>query len=171
MSHLLKDYLELGLSDIVVVDHKDREELSGNQNEHTWETVVARQGDKSVKVSVYELQKFGWGVGRNFSVESSEEISNEEYRALTDGKEIIDTAAARQEIEDRHAEWLKREQLRDQLNRLAPKCPKCSGPMGDRDGPYGPFWGCGDYPNCDGSRKMSAEEKKLYNRWSGKEPL
>ena len=62
MSHLLKDYLEHGLSDIIVIDHKWDEETSGNQNEHTWETVVARKDGKFVKVSVHELQKFGWGV-------------------------------------------------------------------------------------------------------------
>jgi hypothetical protein len=171
MSHLLNDYLDHGLSDIVVIDHKEREELSGNQNEHTWETIVARQGDKFVRVSVHELQKFGWGVGRNFSIESREEISNEEYHGLAAGKEIIDTPAARKEIKDRHEAWLKREQLKDQLQEMAPKCPQCDGRMVDRDGRYGPFWGCGKYPDCDGTRRMSVEEKKIYNRWSGKEPL
>ena len=43
MSHLLEDYLQLGLSDIIVIGHRDEEQQYGNQNEETWETVVARQ--------------------------------------------------------------------------------------------------------------------------------
>jgi len=164
MSHLLKDYLEHGLSDIIVIEHEDKEDTSGNQNERTWETVVARKDGKFVKVSVYELQKFGWAVGRDFSVKSIEEISDEQYQTLGQGKKIIDTESAREEIERREAEWLQRLELRDQLEKMAPKCPGCDSTMVARDGKFGPFWGCGNYPNCKSTTKMSAEAKKIYER-------
>lgn len=42
----------------------------------------------------------------------------------------------------------------------APRCPKCGAPMrermirkGSRQGEH--FWGCTDYPNCDGTRPMT----------------
>lgn len=34
----------------------------------------------------------------------------------------------------------------------APQCPKCGKPMKRKNGPRGDFWGCTDYPGCDGSR-------------------
>jgi len=31
-----------------------------------------------------------------------------------------------------------------------PNCPKCGSPMVLREGKWGEFWGCSDYPACDG---------------------
>jgi ssDNA-binding Zn-finger/Zn-ribbon topoisomerase 1 len=31
-------------------------------------------------------------------------------------------------------------------------CPVCQGAMHLCDGPYGPFWGCNNFPNCKGRR-------------------
>ena len=36
-----------------------------------------------------------------------------------------------------------------------PVCPKCSQPMVLRASQYGPFWGCKQYPNCNGTRNIS----------------
>ena len=171
MSRLLQDYLEHGLSDIVVIEHRDREDVGGNQNEHTWETVVARRDGKSVRIQAYQVQKFGWATGHSFSIESTQEISPEEYQRLSQGKPVIDTPEVRKEIEDRRAEWLKRQDLKEQLESLAPSCSECRGPMVARDGRCGPFWGCGDYPRCNATQKMSQEQKNIYERWRGKLPL
>ena len=40
-----------------------------------------------------------------------------------------------------------------------PACPKCSGPMGLKHGPYGPFWGCFGYPECKGTRNANGQHK------------
>ena len=32
-------------------------------------------------------------------------------------------------------------------------CPECGGPMKERRGPHGAFWGCLGYPKCCGTRK------------------
>ena len=42
------------------------------------------------------------------------------------------------------------------------KCPNCDGPMIPRNGQYGKFWGCKDYPRCKGTRDsmgLSKEDK------------
>lgn len=43
------------------------------------------------------------------------------------------------------------------------KCPKCDGPMVSRKSQYGIFWGCKDYPECNGTRDsmgMSKEDRE-----------
>lgn len=32
------------------------------------------------------------------------------------------------------------------------KCPKCNGPTVERNGMYGVFYGCNNFPKCHGSR-------------------
>lgn len=34
------------------------------------------------------------------------------------------------------------------------QCPKCGGQMKLREGKFGKFWGCSDFPKCKGSRKV-----------------
>ena len=34
-----------------------------------------------------------------------------------------------------------------------PTCPRCKSPMQQRSGRYGKFWGCSQYPRCNGTRK------------------
>jgi hypothetical protein len=33
-------------------------------------------------------------------------------------------------------------------------CPFCGAPMVHRNGRYGPFWGCSQYPECEGTRDL-----------------
>ena len=43
------------------------------------------------------------------------------------------------------------------------KCPDCDGPMKPRNGQYGKFWGCANYPKCKGTRDsigMSREDRE-----------
>lgn len=35
-----------------------------------------------------------------------------------------------------------------------PNCPKCKNKMILKSGPYEKFWGCKNYPVCDGSRNI-----------------
>lgn len=39
------------------------------------------------------------------------------------------------------------------FNKEAEKCPQCSGELVERNGKYGRFWGCSNYPNCKFTRK------------------
>lgn len=36
----------------------------------------------------------------------------------------------------------------------SPVCPSCSSPMQRRSGKYGVFWGCSQYPRCNGKRRV-----------------
>ena len=55
------------------------------------------------------------------------------------------------------------------------KCPKCDGPMISRKSKHGTFWGCKDYPSCDGTRdnmgrsqedRENEDREEKYNRSS-----
>lgn len=41
----------------------------------------------------------------------------------------------------------------------APECPECGAQMRKRTSTRGPFWGCGTYPKCKGTRKIEEMEK------------
>jgi ssDNA-binding Zn-finger/Zn-ribbon topoisomerase 1 len=40
------------------------------------------------------------------------------------------------------------------------KCPKCDGPMVSRKSSYGIFWGCENFPECDGTRDSMGRSKE-----------
>lgn len=54
-----------------------------------------------------------------------------------------------------------RKEVRDQkIDLSVPCCPKCDKPMVERKAHKGShqgesFWGCSDYPNCHGTRKIT----------------
>ena len=39
------------------------------------------------------------------------------------------------------------------------KCPECDGPMKPRNGKFGVFWGCANYPRCKGTRDSMGQSK------------
>ena len=47
----------------------------------------------------------------------------------------------------------------------APGCPLCDGVLLDRNGPYGPFLGCSNYPAC--TYKRDKRRSPAAPRWSG----
>jgi ssDNA-binding Zn-finger/Zn-ribbon topoisomerase 1 len=47
----------------------------------------------------------------------------------------------------------------------AEKCPDCGGPMAERNGEYGFFYGCKRYPECRGTRDHNGESKSDRERW------
>jgi ssDNA-binding Zn-finger/Zn-ribbon topoisomerase 1 len=44
------------------------------------------------------------------------------------------------------------------------KCPKCGGLMPEKDGRYGRFLGCSNWPCCNGSRDLNPYENTRTNR-------
>lgn len=46
------------------------------------------------------------------------------------------------------------------LPKDGPPCPECGGPTKLRNGPYGPFYGCADYPKCKGTENLERKKKR-----------
>jgi ribonuclease HI len=68
--------------------------------------------------------------------------------------------------DNQQADWLSKEPLikagiiKTQFQGVS--CPKCSGYLIERTGPFSRFFGCSNYPKCRFTRKIS-EEKRLKN--------
>ena len=63
-----------------------------------------------------------------------------------EGRDRVQPAARNGKL---HKDWP--EQNRDIPT--APSCPLCDLPMARRNGEFGPFWACHQYPRCKGTRK------------------
>ena len=54
-------------------------------------------------------------------------------------------------------------------------CPECGLKMVARNGKFGKFWGCVDYPACKGTRDNMGRSKQDREKWKeeqeNKEPL
>lgn len=55
---------------------------------------------------------------------------------------------------NRHVETVKENVDRKESLRRQGKCPKCGGNLILRDGKYGRFYGCSNYPNCKYTQKL-----------------
>lgn len=40
------------------------------------------------------------------------------------------------------------------------KCPDCDGPMTPRNGKFGKFWGCDNFPACKGTRDSMGRSRE-----------
>jgi len=165
MSDLLNEYLRMGLSDIIVLDHTWHEEAGGSQAEDTTETVVARKGEAFLRIKVLETVTFGWGAKRWFGVSSEEEITKKQYLTLALGKEKIDSTEAVKKIQDSASHLKRMDEFLERIEEMAPNCGECKSKLEAKSGKFGPFWGCPRFPKCRGTAKMASEAKKLYDRW------
>ncbi|MBZ5512743.1 MAG: topoisomerase DNA-binding C4 zinc finger domain-containing protein [Acidobacteriia bacterium] len=165
MSEFLPEYLNWGLSDIVVVGRDEREESSGFQNEYTTEWVVARKGDGFVRVELHEKKDFSPRGGRKVRKVSEQQISEAEYKSAASGKPAIDTDAEVRKVEQAEHKQQRMEELLEQVNKLAPECPDHGSTMKAKSGKYGPFWGCKRFPKCSYTAGMSPDAMALYQRW------
>ena len=43
------------------------------------------------------------------------------------------------------------------------ECADCGEPMKLREGEYGPFWGCTDYPECRHTEKADEEDEEGFD--------
>jgi ribosomal protein L37AE/L43A len=175
MSDYLQHYVNWGLSQIVFVSSRQREVESGYNLEITWETVVARKRQSFVEVVAQERVSFAPGAGgRSVGKDSERSITEEEYRKAAKEKPILDTPdalAGLQRAKDaveagyaRHAELrASRAPLFAELEKLTPKCPNCDRKMVQRKGRGGPFWGCPVYPQCDGTKSMTAGVERILS--------
>jgi hypothetical protein len=86
VAEFLAEYLSRSFTEIYVIDHEEREETGGFETQHTYQTVVAKSGDKYYEVGLHEQNRFGPRGGPRISVMSTE-ISSETYEQRRTGKE------------------------------------------------------------------------------------
>jgi hypothetical protein len=84
----LERYRERGLTQIVLLDQREKCPKSGTEPEDYWEDVVARRGDDYLKLTVHEALRF-LPSSHTFNVDE-QEISAHEYAELSRGKTPID---------------------------------------------------------------------------------
>lgn len=175
MAGFLNLYVERGLSKIIFISTKEREAGNSYGRETTWETVVARKGKDYIRVVATQRTSFApHAGGSSFGFESETPITEAEYRTAAQGKEILDTPAALQALNDAEEElaahYAKQAQIREKraplyakLEKLTPKCDNCDRPMSVKSKNGNRFWACNQYPqNCDGGFKnLTAEVTKL----------
>lgn len=99
--------------------------------------MVQNNADKVDLPNVVNLDNLKWYLknfedGTNYSIEEMDEIYNKLLNAATEmnNKEHV------QNIRQTQLE------LRDGV------CPRCGGQLVEREGKYGKFWGCSNYPKC-----------------------
>lgn len=70
----------------------------------------------------------------------------------------VDKEERQKEYEAKQREWARQRAEREEWKRehmSKDKCPKCGASMYLREGKYGKFYGCSNYPKCNGTRKIS----------------
>jgi Topoisomerase DNA binding C4 zinc finger len=162
MAKFLEEYLEAGLSQIFVIGHRHKEEKSGFQNEHTHEAIVAYDGTRFVRVDVHESVIFAPPGSRDFSGVHPEEITEAEYRKLSEGIERTDTPDVLRALNARKIAREESSKASKDLAAITPKCPKCGNQLTSRKGLRGRFWGCQSYPGCNGTAPFTDEHHRLY---------
>jgi hypothetical protein len=162
-AQFLEKYLEHGFSQIAVVE-SDFSQSSSSHVETTDGTIVAKKGDKFVKVHVHEYIEFLKGPHQPPSL-TVNEISESEYTELSAGKEIADTPQALAALQEDREGQVRRQALHEEFIETAPNCPKCNERMTSRKGPRGQFWGCSNYPKCKGTANFSAESRRKYDAY------
>jgi hypothetical protein len=80
--------MERGLTQIVLIDQREKCPKSGTEPEDYWEDIVARRGDDYVKLSVHEALRF-LPSSHTFDIRE-QRISAQEYSEFTMGKMPID---------------------------------------------------------------------------------
>src|SRR6266581_9304146 len=140
MSQFLADYLDRGLSSIVVLDHEFKESASGH-TDSTRELVIARKGKHFVETTVHQHIRYLKDSGSSTTF-SETKISYSEYSRRSCGKQVLDTPEAVDDFR-RWQKKAKREQRSySRFLKAAPNCPACKKRMTLRSGKYGSFWGC-----------------------------
>ncbi len=115
--HFLREYLKVGLSDIVIVEQKEVEKESGSYDHTISETVIARKGNCFVRVTA--TNHTNRYKSRGTRIDLPEPISAGEYALLATGKTIIDTVEARARIAHQNEIALHRAELEKKLHSLA----------------------------------------------------
>lgn len=166
MSHFLKIYLGLGLSQIVRIDGNERLDLSLMDDEERSETVIALERDHFVRITVHEKVTFT-PFNKIRATKAKDRITQQQYDELRGDRPILDspeapamlrTAKEREELKARF--WV-------EFLATAPTCSICRTPMKFKQSKNGPFWGCRIYPKCLSNSSFSPASQEAYERWLG----
>jgi hypothetical protein len=132
------------------------EEGHGYQNEHLTEEFACRGASGEARwMKVYWIMRTKGR--RSPQVLNDQVISDAEYDAFREQHGVLDSPAY-------HAAVNSRRELLAQLNTLTPTCPTCRNQMVLRNGSYGEFWGCENYPHCKGTKRVVPSEKSERDR-------
>lgn len=157
---LVREYLRLGYSNIVVLSSRSEEKSDFHATEYTWETIIARKGEAFVRAEVFEKKEFGPGGDHRVDV-NPEEISEAEYRELAKDKAIVDDEKLRSEVLNLERKRAEAKRIRDSLEANAPTCPSHNIPMKLVRGPKAYFWGCPKYKKCNEKHWLTDEQKTI----------
>jgi hypothetical protein len=133
-------------------------------DETRFETIIARERDHFVRLTVHEKVTFApFNVERTAKLK--ERISEQQYNELRGDKRILDSAEAPATLRTaRDREELKAT-LWVEFMTTAPTCSICQKPMKFKTSRRGPFWGCRMYPKCLSTSSFSVASQEAYERW------
>lgn len=154
---LVEDHIERLGADGIVLLSSESGASSDTRVDWTTEIIACRIGGKPFRMKVTHSDDALRSP--SYTVHERESITDAEYDALRQAHGTVDPPATHQRV-------TRRRELRQQLDTLTPRCPKCGLVMTSRTGSRGDFWGCKSYPNCKGTRswdpKLDAEMKVLW---------
>ncbi len=74
---------------------------------------------------------------------------------------LIKDKKLKRQVKKTHVEAIKNSQkeqlIRDKIHSSQNKCPKCGGELALKNGKYGSFYGCSNYPKCRYTRRISSQ--------------
>jgi hypothetical protein len=170
MHELIDRLIEDGYSGVAVESFTEKEETGGYQDEHKYWRVVARDPvGNPVRISAERHIRFGPGARSSRLQKGADTpLSEAEYVAVVDHKGVVDTDEYRRRLAARRADEERRRQeiatATAELDKVRPLCPSCQARMVPRHSAYGWFWGCRSFPNCRGTKNMSAAARDLVKR-------
>jgi hypothetical protein len=164
VSYFMAVYREWGLSQIVRLDGYERLDVRLMDDEETSETIIARERDHFVRITVHEKLTFA-PFNRVRTTKAKDRITQQQYNELRGDKPILDSPEAPAML--RTAE--EREELKARLwvefLATAPTCSICRTPMKFKKSKNGPFWGCRIYPKCRSNSSFSVAAQEAFERW------
>jgi len=132
---------------IVVIATSESMESPSNHYESWSEDIVFTTKGKSFRATINcSLHVYS---GFEASLDAKKEITTAEYRRLAAGHEPEDVPAIRKRVKERASA----DAAASAAEAVRPNCPKCSKKMKVRTGNFPAFWGCSNYPKCDGTRE------------------
>jgi hypothetical protein len=164
VSHFLKIYLGLGVSQIVRIDGNERLDLRLMDDEERSETVIASERDHIVRITVHEKLTFT-PFNRQLTVKARDRITHQQYNEFRGDKPTMDSPDAPAMLPTAKDREDAKARLWIEFLATAPTCSICQTPMKFRTSRHGPFWGCRIYPKCRSNSSLSVAAQEAYERW------
>ena len=86
---------------------------------------------------------------KSISIKKYEKISMKEYIF----RQLLSINIVDPEIRKTHLRTIENNVYRKNVATQQGKCPRCGGNLVFRNGKYGKFWGCSNYPKCTYTHK------------------